>query len=78
MTVFRISYTRLTLQLILTLVIAAMVITTLVVWFFTPSYPASASNLPAIQSARQADYHAERVPPIFTPLNPQGFDTPLP
>ncbi len=72
------SSSRLTLQLILTLVIAAIFTTTTLVLVFAPSYPASASKLPAIQSARQADYHADRVPPIFAPLHPRSVDLSLP
>ncbi|GAP09730.1 hypothetical protein BECAL_00881 [Bellilinea caldifistulae] len=71
-------FVRLTLQLILTLMIAAILTTTLLVLVFSPIYPASASTLPAIQSSRQANYRAESVHPIFAPVYPQGFDSTLP
>lgn len=69
---------RLTLRLILTLVIAAIFTTTPLVLLFAPSEPVSTSNLPAIQSPLQADYHAESVSPVFAPLHPQTFDFTLP
>ncbi|MFZ6018312.1 MAG: hypothetical protein ACOYXO_01785, partial [Chloroflexota bacterium] len=55
------SFSRLTLRLILTLIIAAIFTTTPLVLLFAPSQPVSSSNLPAIQSSWQADYRAESV-----------------
>jgi hypothetical protein len=72
------SFSRLTLQLILTLVLAAVLTTTTLVLLFAPAYPASASNLPAIHAARQADYRPDQFPPVFAPLDPRAIDLTLP
>lgn len=72
------SFSRLTLQLILTLVLAAVFTTTTLVLLFTPVHPASASNLPAIHASRQADYRPDHIPPVFAPLNPRAIDLTLP
>lgn len=72
------SFSRLTLQLILTLVLAAVLTTTTLVLLFAPAYPASASNLPAIHAARQADYRPDHIPPVFAPLDPRTIDLTLP
>ena len=68
------SFSRLTLRLILTLIIAAIFTTTPLVLLFAPSQPVSSSNLPAIQSSWQADYRAESVPPVFAPLRLPDFN----
>lgn len=74
----RTSFSRLTLQLILTLVLAAVLTTTTLVLLFVPVYPASASNLPSIHAARQADYRPDNNLPVFAPLNPRAIDLSLP
>ncbi len=58
----------LTMQMILLLVIAALLTTTLFTLLFSPPYPASASNLPAIQSRLQASYHADALRVQIAPL----------
>ncbi|MEW6503787.1 MAG: hypothetical protein AB1457_07465 [Chloroflexota bacterium] len=78
MTVFRTPFIRLTLQLTLTLLIAAIFTTTLLVLVFTPPYPASASDLPTIHAARQADYRTDHDPIPFAPLDPRAIDSILP
>jgi hypothetical protein len=72
------SFSRLTVQLILTLLLAAVLTTTTLVLLFAPVYPASASNLPAIHASRQADYRPDNIPPVFAPLNPRAIDLTLP
>lgn len=72
------SPSRLTLQMVLTLILTAVMITTALVWLSSPSLAVSASDLPAIQSPLQANYGADSAPFRLAPLNLQGFEVNLP
>lgn len=74
----RVSSSRLIFQVIMTLILVAMILTSLLVLVFSPSYAASASNLPAIQSPLQANYQRENLTLRVAPLKIQALEINLP
>lgn len=74
----RVSSSRLILQVVMTLILVAVMLTSLLVLVFSPSYAASASNLPTIQSLLQAYYQRENLPLPVAPLKIQELEINLP
>ncbi|MEN4012109.1 MAG: hypothetical protein AB1453_04315 [Chloroflexota bacterium] len=70
----RSRFTSLTLRVILILFIAAAFTTTLTTLLFSPPYPASAANLPAIHSRLQANYLVDVPPEQIIPLEMRLVD----
>lgn len=74
----RVSSSRLILQVVMTLILVAVMLTSLLVLVFSPSYAASASNLPTIQSLLQACYQRENLTLPVAPLKIQELEINLP
>ena len=74
----RVSSSRLILQVVMTLILVAVMLTSLLVLVFSPSYAASASNLPTIQSLLQAYYQRENLTLPVAPLKIQELEINLP